>query len=147
LGAKSLISQTTQYQGVQWSLPLDQWHKDVTHWFHTILAAVQASFVDTTIGPESGGFGQLKDPPLNEEEKKMWASQVRSSISFIHVFYIFLSRIHNSTGKTNSRQKIRSSKHSSFSLFGLLFTLLTGGFIVSISYALEPILALLHRRC
>ncbi|KAI3316566.1 hypothetical protein HD806DRAFT_552214 [Xylariaceae sp. AK1471] len=117
LGAKSLASQTRLNSGVQWSLPRDQWHYDVTHWFNTILAAVQASFVDTALGPASYGFGELSLPPLNAEEEKLCASQ-----------------------------KIRSSRHSNFNLFGLLFTILTGSFIVGTSYALEPILALLHRR-
>ncbi|KAI8627143.1 hypothetical protein F5Y19DRAFT_477707 [Xylariaceae sp. FL1651] len=116
LGAKSLASQARVNDGLQYSLPQDQWHYDVTHWFNTVLAAVQASFVDVATGPASYGFPDLYGPPLNAEEEKLCRSQ-----------------------------KIRSSSHTSFSLFGLLFTAIAGALIVGTSYALEPILAFLYR--
>lgn len=43
-------------------------------------------------------------------------------------------------------QKVRSSAYASFSLFGLLFTVIAGLVIVLISYLLEPIAACFHRR-
>lgn len=46
----------------------------------------------------------------------------------------------------NPLQKIRSTKHVSFSLFGLYFTLVTGVLIIIISYVLEPIFECLYRR-
>lgn len=45
-----------------------------------------------------------------------------------------------------SLQKIRSTKHVSFSLFGLYFTLVTGVLIIVISYVLEPIFECLYHR-
>lgn len=43
-------------------------------------------------------------------------------------------------------QKIRSTKHVSFSLFGLYFTLVAGVLVIVISYVLEPIFECLYRR-
>jgi hypothetical protein len=61
---------------VQYSLPRDQWHYDVTHWFQTALALVQASFIDVAIGPGPYGFGDLRSPSLNAQEEKLCTSQV-----------------------------------------------------------------------
>lgn len=44
------------------------------------------------------------------------------------------------------RQKILSTNYTSFSLFGLYFTFVTGMLIIIISYSLEPIFGYLHRR-
>jgi hypothetical protein len=90
LGAKALDSQARLESGVQWSLLRDQWHFDATHWFYTILATVQAAFVDTAIGPTSYGFSQLRLPPLNAEEEKLCASQVcRSFPCFSSYLYLY----------------------------------------------------------
>jgi hypothetical protein len=81
LGAKSLISQTQLNSGIQWPLPRDQWQLDVIHWFNTVLASIQASFVDTV---QSGGESQLssfRSPPLNAEEQKLCDNQVRTACS------------------------------------------------------------------
>ena len=43
LGTRSLASQATLFNGLQSSLPGNQWQLDVLQWWHTILAAVQAS--------------------------------------------------------------------------------------------------------
>lgn len=43
-------------------------------------------------------------------------------------------------------QKIRSSAYTSFSCFGLFFTLIMGALITVTSYILEPILNYLHKR-
>lgn len=43
-------------------------------------------------------------------------------------------------------QKIRSTAYASFSIFGLLFTYITGAIFILISFILEPILRCLHRR-
>ncbi|KAI0156584.1 hypothetical protein GGR57DRAFT_501634 [Xylariaceae sp. FL1272] len=45
-----------------------------------------------------------------------------------------------------NNQKIRSPAHMSLSLLGLYFLFLTGGLIIAVSFALEPILGCLRRR-
>ncbi|KAI0839896.1 hypothetical protein F5Y06DRAFT_286321 [Hypoxylon sp. FL0890] len=117
LGAKSLISQSQLYGGVQFSLSQNQWQLDVIHWWNTILASIQASYIDTVLGYNDPEIDSSKWPPLNEEEQTMCKSQ-----------------------------KIRSSAYTSFSLFGLYFTYVTGAVIIILSYVLEPSLAWLHRR-
>lgn len=47
---------------------------------------------------------------------------------------------------TSELQKIRTTRYSSFSFFGILVMYILGGLILITSYSLEPILACLHRR-
>ncbi|KAI1416659.1 hypothetical protein F5Y13DRAFT_205494 [Hypoxylon sp. FL1857] len=117
LGSKSLISQSQLYSGIQTALSKNQWQLDVLHWWNTVLASVQASYIDTVLGYNNPELDSYTSPPLNEEEQTMCESQ-----------------------------KIRSSAYTSFSLLGLYFTYVTGAVIVTISYVLEPSLAWLHRR-
>ncbi|KAI0970013.1 hypothetical protein F4678DRAFT_462817 [Xylaria arbuscula] len=49
-------------------------------------------------------------------------------------------------GSQRQLDKIRSSQHASFSLFGLLFTFITGALIIVASYVLEPFLGYLYKR-
>ncbi|KUJ14079.1 uncharacterized protein LY89DRAFT_152692 [Mollisia scopiformis] len=117
LGAQSLASQSLLTSGLQGPLPKNQWQLDVTNWFNTVLASIQALYVNTAIGTTDPGLVQNQYPPLNEQERKVCNSQ-----------------------------KIRNSNYSSFSLFGLLFTYITGAIITVASLALEPILGCLQRR-
>ncbi|KAI8631353.1 hypothetical protein F5Y19DRAFT_483195 [Xylariaceae sp. FL1651] len=109
LGAKSLASQSRLLSGVQHPLPINQWQLDVTRWWNIILASVQqswlASVISTAQGSNDTEFRPLLSPPLNNEEKKLCNSQ-----------------------------KIRSLAHTSFSLFGLLFTFTTGALIIGWLY-------------
>lgn len=116
LGARSLESQTRLSDGLQWPLPDNQWHLDVKRWFSTILASVQASFVDTALGNTNPEFDQYVLPPLTDGERTLCSSQ-----------------------------KIHSSAYTSFSMFGLCFTFVTGALIIVISFALEPILSFLYK--
>ncbi|KAI1741603.1 hypothetical protein F4680DRAFT_415976 [Xylaria scruposa] len=115
LGAKSLASQS-QLLNVQWPLPDNQWQLDVTRWWHTILASVQASYIFTAQGSDDPEFRQFQSRPFNNQERELCNSQ-----------------------------KIRSSQYTSFSLFGLLFTFVTGAVIILVSYILEPILSCFYR--
>ncbi|OTA94888.1 hypothetical protein M434DRAFT_381929 [Hypoxylon sp. CO27-5] len=117
LGAKSLISQSQLSSGVQLGLSTNQWQLDVIHWWNTVLASIQASYIDTARGYNDPEVDPFKWLPLNEEEQRMCESQ-----------------------------KIRSAAYTSFSLFGIYFTYVTGAVIITVSYVLEPILAWLHRR-
>lgn len=77
LGAKSLDSQSLLYDGVQYSLPLNQWQRDVTNWWNTTLAAVQGSYIDTALGTTDPMEKNSRHGPENPEEVKMCNSQVR----------------------------------------------------------------------
>ncbi|KAI0456529.1 hypothetical protein F5B21DRAFT_522677 [Xylaria acuta] len=117
LGTKSLASQSRFYSGVQWPLPNNQWQLDVIQWWNTILASVQASWLVVKSSISDAQFREYTTPPHNEEEQKLCNSQ-----------------------------KIRSSAHSSFNLFGLYFTFISGAIITCVSFALEPLLACLYKR-
>ncbi|KAI0545584.1 hypothetical protein F4679DRAFT_560534 [Xylaria curta] len=119
LNAQSLLSQRTLLYGTQSPIPENQWQLDVTHWWATALAAQQASFVNTVIGP-SDSF-QIPDDwirgPIDDDETAACRSQ-----------------------------KVRSAAHSSFNLFGLAFFFVAGSLIVLMSFSLEPLLAALQHR-
>ncbi|RWA09657.1 hypothetical protein EKO27_g5457 [Xylaria grammica] len=117
LGDKALASQDRFYSGVQWPIPLDQWQRDVTYWWHTMLSVVQAAFVETVYSNPDPELNPLRWGPLNPEEQKMC-----------------------------QRQKIRTTSYTSFNVFGLYFTYITGTVLVVISYSLEPLFQCLRRR-
>ncbi|KAI0023953.1 hypothetical protein F4780DRAFT_798170 [Xylariomycetidae sp. FL0641] len=56
IGAQSLASQRRFYSGIQWEVPDNQWQLDVQHWWHTILACIQASWY---VQPCSNPFHSL----------------------------------------------------------------------------------------
>ncbi|XXG93941.1 hypothetical protein Hte_000191 [Hypoxylon texense] len=116
LGARALESQTRLSDGLQWPLPNNQWHLDVKHWFSTILASIQASFVDTALGNTNPEFDKYVLHPLTDVERTLCSSQ-----------------------------KIHSSAYTSFSMFGLCFTFAMGTLIIAISFALEPFLSFLYK--
>ncbi|KAI0453580.1 hypothetical protein F5B21DRAFT_479152 [Xylaria acuta] len=115
--SKALSSEKQVYGSVATGLPDNQWKLDVIKWWNMLLAAQQASYVNTARGPTGPEFDDLRLPPLNKHEETLCASQ-----------------------------KILSTEHTSFSLFGLYFTFITGGLIILISYILDPTLACLHKR-
>ncbi|KAI1760961.1 hypothetical protein GGR53DRAFT_469785 [Hypoxylon sp. FL1150] len=115
LGARALESQTLLSDGIQWPLPDNQWHVDVKRWFSTMLASIQASFVDTALGNTNPEFEQYVLRPLTDGERALCSSQ-----------------------------KIHSSGYTSFSMFGLCFTFVTGALIIAVSFLLEPVISLLY---
>ncbi|KAG6357529.1 hypothetical protein INS49_013406 [Diaporthe citri] len=119
LGPESLASKANLIQGIMGRLPSNQWQLDVTHWWSTYLASVQAAFVETAIGPSdpTGELDQYKEAPWNDHVRKLCNSQ-----------------------------KILSSSYTSFSMFGLCFTYAMGILLIVASYAAEPICACLYRR-
>ena len=53
LRTKALQSRKTLFEGVQKSLPSNQWQLDVKHWFDISNAAMQAAFISTAHGPSN----------------------------------------------------------------------------------------------
>ncbi|KUJ21309.1 uncharacterized protein LY89DRAFT_778879 [Mollisia scopiformis] len=117
LGAKSLASQALLDSALQYPLPLNQWQLDVTNWFNTILAGLQATYVEMTTGITDPALKEFAMTPSNAGEHKICNSQ-----------------------------KVLSTSYSSFSLFGLLFTYIIGSLIIIISFVMEPILRTLQKR-
>lgn len=76
LGPKSLISQTRSQMGLQLPLPSNQWQLDVAHWWNSMLAVLQAAYVDNVQGNYGTEYDEFRSPPLNKEEKKWCRNQV-----------------------------------------------------------------------
>lgn len=77
LGAASLSSQSQLYDGIQYSLsPMTQWKEDVTYWFATMSAALQAAYLNTVIGPNDSIFDDIRVTPRNDVEQGFCNSQV-----------------------------------------------------------------------
>ncbi|KAJ0110219.1 hypothetical protein J7T55_000651 [Diaporthe amygdali] len=117
LGTASLASRRDFQLGFMAQIPTNQWKLDVTHWWATELAGVQAAFVNAAHGPIDPSLFQNTGRPSNKYMESL---------------------CHN--------QKILSTDYTSFSLFGLYFTFALGVLIILVSYLLEPIFEYLVRR-
>lgn len=117
LGPDSLDSLKYFSNGFMGSLPDEQWQLDVKHWWAIFLASLQAGLVETARGPV--------DPTLDGYKWLPDSSDIRAMCN---------------------NQKIRSTRHVSFSLFGLYFTLVTGLLIITTSFIMEPIFKCLYQR-
>ncbi|KAI1360100.1 hypothetical protein F5Y08DRAFT_349023 [Xylaria arbuscula] len=117
MGPTILESQTSLWGSRQGPLPPDQWQRDVTRWFDTTLANTQLAFLKAAyFNPTDQTLLQLRNYATGNEKEFC------------------------------GNQKIRSSSYTSFSLFGLLFTYISGVFIIATSFLIEPIFWILHKR-
>ncbi|KAI1497320.1 hypothetical protein F5X99DRAFT_423614 [Biscogniauxia marginata] len=116
LGGSLLLARSTMSSNAQGILADNQWQLEVQHWFATHLANAQQAFVRAAIGP-SPELREFSTGPASAESHDMCRNQ-----------------------------KITTTGYASFSMFGILFVIITGGIIVILSYALEPIIAFLYRR-
>ncbi|ETS78241.1 hypothetical protein PFICI_10303 [Pestalotiopsis fici W106-1] len=117
LKSAALASRSSSFSGVQYGLPNNQWHLDVQGWWNTILAKTQGNMINAAIGHIDPILRNSSYVPTNQYEKNLCYNQ-----------------------------KVRSTGYTSFSLFGLYFTYITGGLIVLVSLILEPIFDCLHSR-
>ncbi|POS74473.1 hypothetical protein DHEL01_v207137 [Diaporthe helianthi] len=117
LGAFSLSSQTAMKGGLMAPLLENQWQLDVERWWATGLASMQAAMVNVAVGPL---------------EKDLEPYTIRPPSSHIKDSFC--------------NSQILSTTSTSFSLFGIYFTYVVGTIIIAMSYLLEPIQNLLHRR-
>lgn len=114
----ALLSTQSLSSGLQGAaLPDNQWQLEVTNWFAICLAYMQQTLLETVSGAGSTSSALTLQSPDTTAAKKLCQSQ-----------------------------KIRTTKYSSFSFFGVLFTYILGVVVIAVSFALEPILAALHRR-
>ncbi|KAK7997466.1 acetylxylan esterase precursor, partial [Apiospora arundinis] len=112
-----LSSEDRLYGAAMTGLPDDQWKQDVIKWWNTILATRQLSYIYTVRGPSEPEFDAMRLNAVNDYENTFCESQ-----------------------------KVLSTAHTSFSMFGLCFKFVTGGLIVILSYLLDPIFSCLHTR-
>ncbi|KAI0549876.1 hypothetical protein F4679DRAFT_544969 [Xylaria curta] len=117
LGPSSLASQSLFKGGVQFVSQPDQWKQDVQNWFNIILAELQSVFTSVVFHPADPELDEVRFPPTDEFQQTLCDSQA-----------------------------IRSTSHTSFSVFGLLFTYIVGGLIIIVSEAIEPLLRFVQRR-
>lgn len=85
LGPESLSSKANLIQGFMGRLPPNQWQLDVTHWWSTYLASVQAAFVQTAMGPAdpTGELEQIKFGPWNDHVRSLCSNQVCKTLQGI----------------------------------------------------------------
>lgn len=114
----ALLSTQSLSSGYQGAaLPDNQWQLEVTNWFAICLAYMQQTLLETVSGAASTGSALTLNSPDTAAAKMLCQSQ-----------------------------KIRTTKYSSFSFFGVLFTYILGVAVIVVSYSLEPILEVLYRR-
>lgn len=95
LGPESLASKANLAQGIMGRLAPNQWQLDVTHWWSTHLASIQAAFVETAIGPAdpTGELEQYKQVPWNGHVRKLCNNQVCHSILYMDLESSFCCRL------------------------------------------------------
>lgn len=74
--ATSLQSQERLYNGKMGRLPDHQWHRDVTHWWATMLSSLQATFVSVASGQIDPELDELT-VPTTPHMREMCENQVR----------------------------------------------------------------------
>ncbi|KAI0552065.1 hypothetical protein F4679DRAFT_572014 [Xylaria curta] len=118
LGPASLASQGAKMGLFQILLSSNQWQLDVVRWSEIYWASLQAGFPNTAyFYPKNSSLLGVRTNFTSQD---------------------FLNLCNN--------QKIRSTSYGSFSVFGLLFTLVVGLFIILTSYLLEPISKILYNK-
>ncbi|KAL0256121.1 hypothetical protein SLS55_008513 [Diplodia seriata] len=118
LGSSSLSSSFSLTNGMQAALPPDQWQRDVERWHSIMMASLQGSVVEVAEGPSAPELRAEYQKPANDRERALCR-----------------------------RQKIMSTAHSNFSVFGLSFIFAAGGLVILASWILEPLVAFVQRRC
>lgn len=81
LGSESLEARQTLSNGVQELIQDDQWQREMTAWWATALAGLQAVFVETAAGVTYPGLEDYESyKPIEEFEKDMCSNQASLSI-------------------------------------------------------------------
>lgn len=84
LGPKALQSQESLLGGVMGPLPDDQWQIDVTYWWATRLAGIQAAFVNTAYDSGNAALDEFRLRPYNSYMREMCNNQVKLPQSLTH---------------------------------------------------------------
>ena len=76
LGPHALISHQSLLDGIMGPLPENQWQLDVTYWWATRLASMQAAFVNTASGSNDAALEEYLVSPYNSHMRGMCNNQV-----------------------------------------------------------------------
>lgn len=95
LGPKALLSQQSLLGGFMGPLPDDQWQLDVTYWWATRLAGIQAAFVNTAHDTGNAALDEFRNRPYNSYMRDMCNNQVSIQSFPIHVWKISKYRYEN----------------------------------------------------
>lgn len=76
LKTAALASRLSSLEGVQYGLPTNQWHLDVTHWWNTVLAKMQANMVYAAIGNTDPALTESSSTPDNQYQQHLCNNQV-----------------------------------------------------------------------
>ncbi|TDZ37460.1 hypothetical protein C8035_v007889 [Colletotrichum spinosum] len=117
LGALSLTARFGLVNSIQGPLPDNQWQLEVKSWFATMLANLQKAAANTATGP-------------TEVHLDAWKQAPNKSVEYAIC----------------NNQKIRSSRHMTFSLFGIIFIFLFGIVIIIISLTMESLARCVQKR-
>ncbi|KAI1321391.1 hypothetical protein F5Y16DRAFT_405271 [Xylariaceae sp. FL0255] len=118
LGPEALSSQTTLSRSLQGTISSDQWQQDVIHWWDILMAYAQGAYLESAYGPSDVGV-----------------QEVRANFTAP----AFNNTCHN--------QKFKTTAFISLSVFGLVFTYVSGILLILLSYCLEPAFTWLHKTC
>ena len=116
----SLQAYNSLFQDSQGSLPNNQWQIEVTSWFNIALAKLQANVVQYASGPSVIGTNGVVSLP--NHNTLYWEAQC------------YMQKARSSTGYT------------SFSLFGVVITLVVGGLILFVSLFVDAFIGFIQRR-
>ncbi|KAL9620580.1 MAG: hypothetical protein Q9160_004941 [Pyrenula sp. 1 TL-2023] len=128
-GAGSLIAHNTFIGGIQGPLPANQWQREVEHWQATVMTLLQRIVVEHAAGPSDTSVKKYIEKPSTKEAKHLCSNQKSP---------------HSSS--SDSKQKVKSASHTSFSVLGLSVTFVLGGIIVLLELTIEPIFRFVSRR-
>ncbi|KAI0015357.1 hypothetical protein F4780DRAFT_787088 [Xylariomycetidae sp. FL0641] len=117
LSSMALLSHRTLTGGIQGGLAINQWQLDLAHIWDTVLAQMQAAFVDMARG--------TSDPETRD---------------------IFINYTGPELQRICRNQKIRSTAYASFSVLGLVITFTLSILLILASYLLEPISKYLYQK-
>lgn len=76
LKTSALTSRLSSFNGLQYALPTNQWHLDVTNWWDTMLAKTQANMVYAAIGNTDPALKDSSITPINQYEQHLCNNQV-----------------------------------------------------------------------
>ncbi|KAH8889599.1 hypothetical protein GQ53DRAFT_825039 [Thozetella sp. PMI_491] len=102
-----------------WKIHTNQWHLDMQHWFNTSVAALQLSMLNTAV-----------DPTLGNDDLERFVGRPNNTV----------------TSQLCRSQKMVTDGYISFSMFGLLFTIILGILIILFSLCLESLAEIIQRR-
>ena len=117
LGTAALQSRNTLSQGVQSSLPANQWEVEVESWFKLTMADLQRAILEQATGPTEPAIRQSLVRPTTTEEQRVCANQ-----------------------------KIRSDSFTSFNILGLTIIFTVSGLIILTSFVLPVVVERVQRR-